>query len=149
MITAKDIRKAFVDLIQQKAQIPYEVHFNHVNKSTESYIWVELQMRKTNWDIAYFQWNINVDIQVILNPNDYAVVKYTGLWDIADKLTKSVMPCMQINDRFMTIQDFDSHIIDDVLHYEFNLNFTDYVQNDEYEGVEYEMMQDLNLKLEN
>ena len=147
-ITAKDIRAAFVDLIHNKAQIPYDVHFNHVNKSTTSYVWVELQMRKSSWDIAFFQWSIDVDIQVILSPDDYAVVKYTGLWEIADSLTKSIMPCMQIKDRFITIQEFNSNVVDDVLHYEFNLDFTDYVQSDEYEGVGYELMQELNLDLE-
>ena len=146
-ITAKDIRAAFVELIQGKAQIPYEIHFNHVNKSTASYVWVEFQMKKSSWDAALFQRSIDVDIHVILNPDDYAVVKYTGLWDISDSLTKAIMPCVQIKDRFITVYEFNSHIVDDVLHYEFNLDFTDYVQSDEYEGVGYELMQELSLNL--
>lgn len=145
MITAEDFETAFVDLIHKNARLPYDVSLDYIGNAKDSYIWVELQARKTNWDAAYFQWAINVDIQVILTPDDYAVVKYTGLWDIADSLTKAIMPCMRIKDRFITVQDFNASIIDDVLHYEFNLDFTDYVQNDEYEGAEYELMQDLKL----
>lgn len=148
MITAKDIRSALVDLINNQARIPYDVHFNLVNKSKESYIWVKLQMRKYDWDMAYFQRSIDVDIHVILVPDAHATVKHTELWDIADALTATIMPSMQIKDRFVTIQDTSSYIVDDVLHYEFNLDFTDYVQNDEYEEIGYELMQELNLNLD-
>ena len=127
MIAAKDFRAAFVDLIQNKAQIPYDVHFNHVNKSNVSYVWVDLRMHKKSWDVAYFQWVIDVEIMVILSPSDYAKIKHDDLWNISDSLTKSIMPCMEIKDRFITVQDFNSYIVDDVLHYEFNLDFTDYV----------------------
>lgn len=147
MITTKDIRKAFVTLINEKAQIPYKVHFNHINKSNESYIWVELQVRKANWDKAYFQRIIDVDIQVILFPSNYAEVKHTDLWDIADSLTQVIMPCLQIKDRFITVQNENAHIVDDVLHYEFVLDFTDYAQSDEYEGLLYDLMENLEVKL--
>ena len=148
MITAKDFRAAFVDLIKNKAHIPYDIYFNSVNKSDTSYVWVNfVKATKTSWDIAYFQWNISVDIQVVPVSNEYTDVKYTELWDISDSLTQAIMPYIQIKDRFITVQDFDSQIIDDVLHYEFDMNFTDYVPSAEYEESEYDFMKDLEMEL--
>lgn len=147
LITAADIRKAFVDLINNEANIPYEVHFNNVNKSNDSYVWVDLHEHKTSLDEAYFQWNISVDIQVIIFPSQFANVKHTDLWDISDALTGAIMPCLKIKDRFITIQEFDSYIIDDVLHYEFSMDFTDYVKSFKYEGSNYDLMQNLELAL--
>ncbi len=145
MITAADIRAAFVDLIKNKAKIPYDVYFNRVTKSDTSYVWVELQARKTSWDEAYFQRIISVNIHIIPFPNDYAEVKYSELWDISDSLTKAIMPYIKIKDRFITVYDFNSSIVDDVLHYEFEMDFTDYVQNDKYEEADYEFMENLEL----
>ena len=34
-----------------------------------------------------------------------------------------------------------------MLHYEFVLDFTDYVQSDEYEGIAYDLMQNLEVNL--
>lgn len=147
MLTGKDIRAALTDLINNKAGIPYDVYFNHVNKSDTSYVWVNMSRRKRSWDEVYFQRIIDIDIQVILFPDDYANVKHTDLWDIADNLTQAIMPCIKIKDRLITVQDFNSSIVDDVLHYEFSLDFTDYVQSDKYEGKDYELMMILELNL--
>lgn len=151
MITATDIRTAFVTLINEKAQIPYKVHFNYMSKSNESYVWVELQPRKINWDKVYFQWVINVDIQVILFPSNHAEIKHTDLCNISDALTRAIMPCLEIettgNARHITVQDANAYIVDDILHYEFALDFTDYVQSDEYEGLEYDLMENLEVNL--
>ena len=147
MLTGKDIRASLTDLINEKAGIPYDVYFNHVNKSDTSYVWVNMSARKQSWDEVYFQRIIDVDIQVILFPDTYANVKHTDLWDISDALTQAIMPCLKIKDRFITVQDFHSDIVDDVLHYEFSLDFTDYVRSAKYEGAEYELMMNLELNL--
>ena len=148
MITAKDFRAAFVDLLKNKANIPYDVYFNSVNKSDTSYVWVNfVNAQKTSWDIAYFQWNISVDIQVVLVSNEYADVKYTDLWEISDSLTQAITPYIKIKDRFVTVQDFNSQIIDDVLHYEFDMNFTDYVPSAEYEESDYDLMKELEIEM--
>ena len=147
MLTSKDFREALVNLIKNKAKLPYRVHFNHVNKSDESYIWVEIRPRKQSWDNVYFQRTINVDIHVILFPDENAEVKHTDLTAISDALDTAIMPCFQIKDRFITVQEFGSHIFDDVLHYEFTLDFTDFVPNDEYEGLNCELMRNLEVDL--
>lgn len=147
LLTATDFRKALVDMIHDKAKIPYDVHFNHVNKSTKSYIWIELRPQKISWDRVYFQRVLGVYIYVILTPDNNAEIKHTDLMDISDKLDAAIMPCLQVEDRFITVQEFSSHIFDDVLHYEFTLDFTDCVESDEYEGLNYELMMNLEADL--
>lgn len=147
MLTAKDFREALINLIQVKARLPYDVHFNHVNKSKKSYIWIELRPQKTSWDKVYFQRVLNVYIYAILLPDKNAEIKHTDLMDISDALDKAIMPCFQIKDRFITVQEFSSHIFDDVLHYDFTLDFTDCVPSDEYEGLSYELMGNLEADL--
>lgn len=154
MITAKEIRHALKILVTDKAKLPYAVSFNHVEKSNRSYIWIDLNVKKTSIDKAYFQWLIGVDIQVVLFPDEYAAISHDDLWAISDKLTAAVMPYIEIETedhdktktRFITIQNFNSYVVDEILHYEFNLDFTDYVQSDEYEGADYDLMQILELE---
>ena len=156
MITAKEIRHALRKLVEENVGLPYEVSFNRIEKSSKSYVWIDLRMTKKNIDGAYFDWNIGVDIQVILHPDDYAAISYDDLWDIADKFTSAIMPCLKIetedgleeNTRYVTIQNFNAYVVDDVLHYEFNLDFTDYVQSDKYEGKDYDVMENLELDLD-
>ena len=155
MITAREIRHALKELIEKKAGLPYDVSFNRIEKSEKSYIWIDLRHLKNSIDDAYFQRTIGVDINVILFPDDYATVIHDDLWDIADKLTVAVMPCVKIEtedgnkskNRYITVQDFSTYIVDDVLHYEFKLEFTDYVPSNKYEETEYELMENLDIDL--
>ena len=153
MITAKEIRHALRFLVAEKAQIPYEVSFNFFEKPKQSYVWIDVRPTKSSIDNAYFQWSIDVDIQVILLPDEYTFVEHDELWAISDKLTSAVMPCVEIETededksktRYVTVQSFNSYIVDEILHYEFNLDFTDYAQSDEYEGLAYDLMENLEL----
>ena len=147
MLTAKDFREALRKLITVKANLPYDVFFNHVNNSNESYVWIDVQPRKKSWDKVYFQRVINVNIHVLLVPDEFTEVNHEELMDISDELDKAIMPCFQIKDRFVTVQEFNSHIFDDVLHYEFVLDFTDCIPSDEYEGLSYELMKNLETDL--
>ena len=156
MITAREIRHALTKVIQTNAKLPYKVFFEHVSKSGESYVFVDLMPKKTTIDKVYFQWNINVDINVVLIPDEYALVQKEDLWDISDRLMAAIMPTVIIETedgdksktRYATVQDFNSYIVDDILHHEFVLDFTDYVRSDEYEGLDYEFMQDLEIQFD-
>ena len=150
MLTARDIRQALVDLIKVKAQIPFDVHFNHINKSNKSYIWIEFRPQKKNIDSVYFQRILNVDIHVVLFPDSNAEVKHTDLLSISDEMDKVIMPCLQIKDRFITILNSNSYIFDDILHYEFSLDFTDCVEREPVDkfGNKFDIMQELSLKME-
>ena len=156
MITTREIRHALTKVIRTNAKLSYKVFFEHVSKSRESYVFVDLTPKKTTIDKVYFQWNINVDISVVLVPDEYGLVSHDDLWDISDKLTAAIMPTVTIETedgdksktRYATVQDFNSYIVDDILHYEFVLDFTDYVRSDEYEGLDYEFMRDLEIQFD-
>ena len=147
MITAKDFRKALKHLVSVKAGLPYKVWFDYVQTSDQSYIWIDVHPQKTSWDNAYFQRILDVDIQVVLIPDEMGNVDRTDLLGISDKLDMAIMPCLRVKDRFITVQNFRSSIVDDVLHYEFTLDFTDYVPNGEYDGSNYELMKNLEVDL--
>ena len=99
------------------------------------------------FDRVYYQRAISVDMHFVLKPDDFGEISRTELYEIVDQMDAAIMPCLQIKDRFITIQDCVASIIDGVLHYEIVLDFTDYVQSDEYEGLAYELMQHLKLNL--
>ena len=89
----------------------------------------------------------DIDIQVVLMPDELGNVSRTELLDINDKLDAAIMPCVQAEDRFITVQNFKSNIIDEVLHYEFTLDFTDYIPNGKYDGSDYGLMESMEVDL--
>lgn len=145
MLKAEDFQKALVNLVEKI--LPYNVSFDFVEEPDESYVWIDIKPRKKSWDKVYFQRILEIEIQVILIPDDFGIIKHSELWKIIDKLDAAIMPCIKIKDRFITVQDFKSYIVDDILHYEFALDFTDYVPNDEHEGNDYDLMENLEMKL--
>lgn len=147
MLTNEDIQTALVNLVKINANLPYPVHFNRVRKSDKSYIWIEIRASKKSFDGVYFQRILAIDIQTVLLPDEYAEVKYTDLMKISDALDAAIMPCVKIKDRSITVQDFNSYVVDDVLHYKFTLDFTDYLPNGEYDGSNYGLMENLEVDL--
>ena len=152
MLTVSKIQKALTNLVTQNTEIE-DVWFDRVNYPSEDevqdYVWIELRPSKKSFDKVYYQRTIAVNMHFVLKPDNNGEISRTKLYELIDELDAAIMPCLQIKDRFITIQDFASTIIDGVLHYEFTLDFTDYMQSDEYEGLAYELMQDLKLNLNN
>ena len=114
----------------ENAEIDFPVHFNHVNNSSKSYIWVELRPQKRNLDSVHFQRILFIDLHVVLVPDTNAEVKHTDLWTIVDKLDTEITPCIKIKDRYITVQEINPYIFDNILHYEFTLDFTDYIEKE-------------------
>ncbi|MBR1728842.1 MAG: hypothetical protein IJ728_04890 [Selenomonadaceae bacterium] len=150
MLTVSEIQTALTKLVTQNTKIK-DVWFDRVNYPSEdefqNYAWIELRPNKTSFDKVYYQRLIAVDIHIILKPDENGEVSRTEIYEIIDQLDAAIMPCLQIKDRFITIQNFRADIFDNVLHYEFTLDFTDYIQSDEYEGLAYELMKNLKMEL--
>lgn len=148
MIKSTDIRDAISDLIKIKAGLNLKVYFNHVLDSSESYAWVRLRPARRDEGHDYFQRRISVDISVVLVPDEYAEIKHTELLDIADALDEATHGYIQILDRNVTIYDTNVHIFDDILHYEFVLEFADYVTSQPTDTgfEEYDKMEELHVK---
>ena len=127
MIKSKDIRDALSDLVKIKAGLNLRVHFNHVLQADENYCWIQLKPSRVDYGWDYFQRRIRVDIEVVLMPDEFGEVKHSDLYDIADALDEETHSYIQILDRCITINETSARIFDDILHYEFLLDFTDYI----------------------
>ena len=146
MITAEEFQTELRKLLEEKMpEFEGKISFDFVEEPDESYIWIDVKTRKKSWDKVYFQRIFEIDIQVILLPDNFGIIKRSELWKITDKLDAAIMPCIKIKDRFITVQEFNSYIFDEILHYEFVLDFTDYVPNDDCSN--YELMKKLEVDL--
>lgn len=143
MIKSRDIRDALADLIKIKADLRLKVFFNHVNNAVDDYVWIKLIPARRDEGFGRFQRKIRVIMQVVLAPNG-GEVKHTDLYDIADKLDEATCGYIQIGDRFITIYDTEARIFDDILTYEFLLDFTDCIDTSS-DAEKYQFMRELHL----
>lgn len=141
MIGLLDIKTSITTLL--KSQFAYKVHFDNVEKSNEPYFYVQMLPRITTVDEVYADKSIQIDIMLILMPDENGRIKRSLLYSAADKLDKLIRPVMQIGDRFITILNAETNFTDEILHYVFNLEFTDA----EAKAITNELMQVLGLNL--
>ena len=138
MLTAVQIRNAIAGVL--KANFPtYKVHYDNVEKATHDYFYVELAPRRTTVDREYYDRSTGIDIQLVLLPDKLNRIHRATLYDAIDTLDSAIRPVLQIGDRYITIRGNSSVIVDDILHYEFSLDFTDCLPSQE----SYELMQEL------
>ena len=124
----------------------YKVHFDNVEKSDAPYFYVEMTPLKNktfDGDGIYHDRAIDIDIQLILPEDRHGRVDRIVLYDDSLELDKAIRPVLQIEDRFITIDEADIKVHDDILHYMFTLAFTDA----EMDQLEYELMQELTLNI--
>lgn len=125
MIPMLDIRKALSDLI--KANFPgWLLTYNNSPDVEQDYIYIELQEHRQTVDPVYYDRDIEIDVHVIPLPDVRGNVKRSKLYDAQDTLEQIILPVFRIDDRAVTIQEADSRIVDEVLHFTFHLRFTDY-----------------------
>ena len=148
MITAKEIRMAFVDVL--KANFPYEIHFDRVQKSNVSYFYVKfVPSRADTFSRVYLDRALDVEIQFVPLPNGNLRVKKSDIYDVADKLTAAFLPVFKVGKRYITINNSRSNIVDNILHYTFSLNFTDNFDVAEFGEGEYAKHLAMNLSGKN
>ena len=126
MIKAKDIRAAITSLLKKNFPL-YEVHFDNVERACKSYFYVELAPRRKTIDPVYYDRSIGIDIQLVILPDCKGRVKRSLLYDAIDTLDEVIRPVLKIGDRHITILENNSVIVDEILHYEFSLDFTDFL----------------------
>ena len=69
------------------------------------------------------------------------------MFDVGDALDLMFRPCLQVGDRYITILSAETTMVDDVLHYIFDLQFTDAWTDEEVGYIRGELMQTLGLSL--
>lgn len=145
MITYRSL-KARLTAILKEIFPGYKVHFDNVEKSDAPYFYVEMTPLKNktfDGDGIYHDRAIDIDIQLILPEDRHGRVDRIVLYDDSLELDKAIRPVLQIEDRFITIDEADIKVHDDILHYMFTLAFTDA----EMDQMEYELMQELTLNI--
>ena len=146
MIAMQEIRKALTRILKDEAEFPYEVHFDNVKDSSKSYFYIEIDSKRRTFDRVYYERSLSVDIQLRLLPDKNDRIHRSELYAAADKLDCTIRPIVKVEDRYITVLDIRSRIASDILHYEFKLDFADYLPIAQPERME---TLDLNLKTGN
>ncbi len=144
MITLREIKAAIVNVLKTKYP-ECRVHFDNVEKSDAPYFYVEFMPTATTVDDLFSDRLIQVDITYIHPKDAMGRVSRTAVFEVADALDKVFRPVLAVKDRHITILDAEMTIVDDILHYIFNLDFRD---NFEDAGrIQYELAQHLELEI--
>ncbi len=146
MITLRSIKMALTARLKT-AYPSYKVHFDNVDKSDAPYFHVELTPSVTTIDGVYSDRTITVDITLLLPEDAYGRIDRMQLYDVSDTLDKTIRPVFRVEDRAITILSARTVIVDDILHYLFDLDFCDALTDEEAGRVQYELMQQLHLRL--
>lgn len=145
MIKLLDIKKGLTTLL--KSKFNYKVHFDNVEKSSEPYFYVEMMPRNKTVDEILTDKSIQIDIMLVLIPDEYGRIKRSVLYDTADTLDGLIRPVFHIKDRYITILESHTRFVDEILHYVFYLDFADCLTDKESSAIMYDLMQTLELNL--
>lgn len=144
MITLREIKAAIVNVLKTKYP-ECRVHFDNVEKSDAPYFYVEFMPTATTVDDLFSDRLIQVDITYIHPKDAMGRVSRTAVFEVADALDKVFRPVLAVKDRHITILDAEMTIVDDILHYIFNLDFRD--NFDDAGRIKYELAQHLELEI--
>lgn len=67
------------------------------------------------------------------------------LQDSISKIDILFRPVFKVKDRAFTILETSTTIVDDILHFSFELNFVDCLSDEEFGGIKYELMKHLEM----
>lgn len=145
MIRLLDIKKSLVALL--KSKFNYKVHFDNVEKSNEPYFYVDMMPRHKTVDEILTDKSIQIDIMLVLIPDECGRIKRSVLYDASDTLDNLIRPVFKVQDRYITILESHTRFVDEILHYVFSLDFTDCLTDKESSAIMYDLMQTLELNL--
>ena len=146
MIKLRSIQKALVELLKSKYPT-YKVYFDNVEKSSVPYFYVEMFVHSSVGDYTYFDRTVQVDISFRAMEDKNGRIKRSELYEMSDSLECIFRPVLQVEDRYITINDFEHTFIDEVLHFIFNLDFADAFTDEEVNAIQGEVAQSLSFSL--
>lgn len=146
MIKLRAIQKALVELLKSKYP-NYKVYFDNIEKSNAPYFYIEIFVRSGVGDYTYFNRTVQVDITFRPIEDKYGRIKRSELYEMSDSLECLFRPVLKVDDRYITINDFEHTFIDEVLHFIFNLEFNDAFTDEEVGFVRGEVMNTLSFSL--
>lgn len=146
MIKLRAIQKALVELLKSKYP-NYKVYFDNIEKSNAPYFYIEMFVRSGIGDDTYFDRTVQVDITFRPIEDKYGRIKRSELYKMSDSLECLFRPVLKVDDRYITINDFEHTFIDEVLHFIFNLEFEDAFTDEEVGFIRNEVAQTLTFSL--
>ena len=144
MISLVNIRDSLATLLKSGFE-GWKVHFDNVEKPQAPYFYVEMAARAKSLDEAYSERRVSLTVSAILPLNKAGRVSRKELFEIADKLDGFIRPVFRVNDRAITVLEANHVIVDDILHYYFELEFVDAVERPHVDMME-ELTFDLTMK---
>ena len=142
MLKLRTIQKALVDLLKNKYP-NYKVYFDNVEKSNAPYFYIEMFVRSGVGDYNYFERTVQVDITFRAMEDKNNRIKRADLYEMSDSLECIFRPVLKVDDRYITINDFEHTFIDEVLHFIFNLEFNDAFTDEEVNFVRGDLVNNL------
>lgn len=146
MIKLRAIQKALVELLKSKYP-NYKVYFDNIEKSNAPYFYIEMFVRSGVGDYTYLDRTVQVDITFRPIEDKYGRIKRSELYEMSDSLECLFRPVLKVDDRYITINDFEHTFIDEVLHFIFNLEFEDAFTDEEVGFIRNEVAQTLTFSL--
>ena len=146
MLKLRTIQKALVDLLKNKYP-NYKVYFDNVEKSNAPYFYIEMFVHSGVGDYNYFERTVQVDITFRAMEDKNNRIKRADLYEMSDSLECMFRPVLKVDDRYITINDFEHTFIDEVLHFIFNLEFNDAFTDEEVNFVHGELVNTLSFSL--
>lgn len=147
MISLRSIKVAITAKLKTKYPT-CKVHFDNVEKSDAPYFYVEFTTSiHQTLDETYTDRTIQVDVTYIHPKDAKGRVNRSAVFDVGDDLDTLFRPVFQVGDRYITILSAETTMVDDVLHYIFDLQFTDAWTDEEVGYIRGELMQTLGLSL--
>lgn len=143
MLSLRAIQRAFV---QKLSKLKYDVSFDEVIQADRPFFYIDLSVRSKSFDDVYFDRYIHVDIMFTPMKRN-GRVQTKELYLMADELEKLIRPIFYVEDRAITVMDVEQTIVDGILHYIFDLDFTDAFTDEEQEQITYELMRELDVTI--
>ena len=97
------------------------------------------------WDDIYTNKIIKIDIDYVLALDENKKIDRRKLQDSISKIDILFRPIFKVKDRTFTVLETSTTIVDEILHFSFELDFVDCLSDDEFDGIEYELMQNLEM----
>lgn len=123
MLRLVDIKRALAERLRE-AYPAARIHFDHIDKAAMPFFYVEFTaIHSTTLDEIYTDRLIQIDVMYC--PAARRETCRNDLFLMADEIDRLFRPVLQVQDRYLTLQDVETTVHDDVLHYIFTLDFTD------------------------
>ena len=146
MLKLRTIQKALVDLLKNKYP-NYKVYFDNVEKSNAPYFYIEMFVHSGVGNYNYFERTVQVDVTFRAMEDKNNRIKRADLYEMSDSLECIFRPVLKVDDRYITINDFEHTFIDEVLHFIFNLEFNDAFTDEEVGFIRGQVINTLSFSL--